>query len=173
MNILICPECKIECLSYFKGKCSKCYKKEYKKINKQILDSDPILKKASLARANALRRKKNGLNYDESLDLKYKRRGPGEGSITHAGYRVLSKPSHSNSRADGKIFEHILVLSNYLGRPLNKWETVHHLNGDKLDNRIENLELWSTGHPFGQRISDMMKWCREFIKQYENEEDKL
>jgi hypothetical protein len=42
---------------------------------------------------------------------------------------------------NGYVFEHRLVLARFLNRPLLRRETVHHLNGDSLDNRLENLEL--------------------------------
>ena len=45
-------------------------------------------------------------------------------------------------------------------------ETVHHVNGNRSDNRPENLELWSTRHSKGQRIDKKIAWRLEFLSRY-------
>lgn len=57
------------------------------------------------------------------------------------GY-VLVQSSHPKA-FNGLYFEHILVVENYLNRQLKDWETVHHINEIKHDNRIENLFVCS------------------------------
>jgi len=91
----------------------------------------------------------------------------GKGSVSSSGYRVMYRPGHPNSNKHGRIPEHRLIMSEILGRPLLKEETVHHKNGNTLDNRPENLELWIANHNSGQRVQDMLKWAHEIIDRYE------
>ena len=64
-----------------------------------------------------------------------------KGGITiRNGYRYLNKPNYFSSNKDGYVPEHVYVYQEYHKCCILKWGIVHHINEDKLDNRIENLQ---------------------------------
>lgn len=59
-------------------------------------------------------------------------------------------------------------MEEMVGRQLLPHESVHHKNGQRADNRPENLELWSRSQPAGQRVEDKVRWAQEILAQYGN-----
>lgn len=88
---------------------------------------------------------RNGNGRDEYANPTLQRRPEGQGTIDSKGYRRLTVNGQP-------ILEHRYVMGQHLGRPLEKHETVHHLNGDRLDNRLENLQLRLGSHGPGVRM---------------------
>ena len=86
--------------------------------------------------------------------------------LNHYGYVCRHVTVNGKSM---NILQHREVMEGMLGRKLLPKENVHHKNGVKHDNRPENLELWTTSQPSGQRVEDKVNWAIELLKTYRPE----
>ena len=101
--------------------------------------------------------------------------GTGKGWTDKRGYRWIYVTENGRRRAKR---EHRHIMEQYLGRTLGPEELVHHKNGDRSDNRIENLAIEDWGahtaaHHNGQQRPDLAKRTMEVLANYREENKRL
>ncbi len=84
--------------------------------------------------------------------------------VKHGYVRLIIPGENGNPSRD--VLEHRYVMEQHLGRSLRKEETVHHKNGNRGDNSIDNLELFSKNHGPGQRVADIIEFAIENLILY-------
>lgn len=90
-----------------------------------------------------------------------RRRSIGDKRVAEDGYVFVYRPDYPGIRRPYYIQEHRLVMEAVLGRRLRPFESAHHKNGIRHDNRADNLELWTKPQPAGQRPEDLVAWVVE------------
>lgn len=87
--------------------------------------------------------------------------GKAKGVNIHHGYKRLTQGENCNR------LQHIVIMEQHLGRKLNKGEVVHHINGDKLDNRIENLMVMTSSEHSRMHAKERQKQgkCYDISKE--------
>lgn len=83
----------------------------------------------------------------------------GTKKVNPDGY-VVVKTGRTKSEWE---LEHRLVIEHKLGKPLAPGQNVHHLNGNRADNHVENLELWNVPQPSGVRDDDFRKYVQRVL----------
>lgn len=86
--------------------------------------------------------------------------------LSKDGYLYVYYKAHPYADKSGRVFEHRLVFEQNLGRYLLPFESIHHKNGVRSDNRIENLELWAKVQPTGVRVEDLVQWAKKVLELY-------
>ena len=157
-----CTECNNEVAPFGSSKtiCQPCYRKIH-------LKKKPNWYTKQLEKNN--KRKRDLVRVKRGVDVNIPRviARTGEGHITKAGYKSITVEKYkSKQNPKGRVLEHVYIMSEHLGRRLRDKETVHHKNGFRNDNRIENLELWSKSHGSGQRVEDKISWAKSFLEEY-------
>lgn len=89
------------------------------------------------------------------------------------GYMWRYDPGNEHGSQSGYVYQHREVMGKVLGRRLLKIESVHHRNGDRTDNNLQNLEVWLGGQHPGQRVVDLVAYAKEILARYTPEKLEL
>lgn len=164
--------------SFVKGMCTLHYQRS---IAGKPLDAPMMTPRGAICSVDGCERKnssrglcaahKQRVDAGDDLDRPIQQRSPA-GSMAWTGWVRNPRSGYVyRSRSDRRRMriqlQHRFVMEQALGRELREGENVHHLNGMRDDNRLENLELWSTSQPSGQRIEDKTAWAKEWLAMYE------
>jgi hypothetical protein len=150
--------------AFGRGMCNKHYKRWWRHGDPSITQ---VIKDVKICTFEGCNNQYRSLGYCDMHYTRFKKYGdPNTTKVkgyhfNHKGYIMTLDPMTNKHRA-----QHRVIMQEHLGRVLLPHENVHHLNGDKTDNRIENLELWSKSQPSGQRVQDKIAHAISILEQY-------
>ena len=153
-----CKDCGVEICSY--GRSTYCNKCKFNYFPK------PFKGRQHTEKSRKLIGIKSKQKFTKEYIMKIRDKHNGDKSISIGGYIYLVNYTHPNRNSSNHITEHVLVMSEYLGRPLDKKEIVHHIDGDKLNNKVENLYLFSNR---GEHMSSHMSMNKLIKPLLEND----
>jgi hypothetical protein len=82
------------------------------------------------------------------------------GTTVVNGYRCRYRPDHPRRQPNGYVYEHMLVIEEKLGRPLQDGEVVHHIDGIKTNNTPDNLQIFSSQSEHASHHNDRRRRAR-------------
>lgn len=159
----MCKSCRIREATRKTGQCNSCYRKDIRLAGGCSIEGclgGPIAKGYC---SKHYQRISKGLPLDFEKEI-------GKTYISD-GYIVEYRPGHIQAYADGKVMQHRRIMADILGRRLFSFENVHHKDGNRRNNSVDNLELWVSKQPVGQRPEDLVAWAKEILSLYEGSGD--
>ncbi len=101
---------------------------------------------------------------EEYIELKYHDKYRGNKKIMN-GYILVKDYDHPNKNSQNDILEHVLIMSNYLQRPIKKEEVIHHIDCDRANNNINNLYLFGNTSSHMKCHGEINKLIPELMKK--------
>jgi transposase-like protein len=85
--------------------------------------------------------------------------------VYHAGHRLFYHPKHPRADKSGRVREYILIMEEKIGRHLKEDEIVHHIDGNQLNNNINNLYLCKNKSEHSKLHQELHRIALKLVQQ--------